>query len=70
MHNLQIRIKRPPSSLRDLELIEAPKPTLTNGAFLAARCGWRSTRSCARPTPSRRTRRNPGSWYRRMAWAR
>jgi len=35
MHNLQIRIKRPPSSLRDLELIEAPKPTLTNGAFLA-----------------------------------
>src|SRR4030088_781534 len=35
MHNLQVRIKRPPSSLRDLELIEAPKPTLTNGAFLA-----------------------------------
>jgi len=35
MHNLQIRIKRPPSSLRDLELIEAPKPNLTNGAFLA-----------------------------------
>lgn len=35
MHNLQIRIKRPPSSLRDLELIEAPKPTLTHGAFLA-----------------------------------
>src|SRR6266478_2601745 len=35
MHNLQIRIKRPPSSLCDLELIEAPKPTLTNGAFLA-----------------------------------
>jgi NADPH-dependent curcumin reductase CurA len=34
MHNLQIRIKRPPASLRDLELIEAPKPTLTNGAFL------------------------------------
>lgn len=35
MHNLQIRIKRPPSSLRDLELIEAQRPTLTNGAFLA-----------------------------------
>jgi NADPH-dependent curcumin reductase len=35
MHNLQIRIKRPPSSLRELELVEAPKPTLINGAFLA-----------------------------------
>src|ERR1700682_3737442 len=35
MHNLQIRIRRPPPSLRDLELIEAPKPTLTSGAFLA-----------------------------------
>jgi NADPH-dependent curcumin reductase len=32
--NLQIRIKRPPSSVRDLELIEAPRPHLTNGAFL------------------------------------
>ena len=35
MHNLQIRIKRPPSQPSDLELIEAPKPNLTNGAFLA-----------------------------------
>lgn len=35
MHNLQIRIKRPPSRPSDLELIEAPKPNLTNGAFLA-----------------------------------
>ena len=35
MHNLQIRIKRQPASFRDLELIEAPKPILTNGAFLA-----------------------------------
>jgi NADPH-dependent curcumin reductase CurA len=35
MQNLQIRIKRPPTSVRDLELIEAPRPTLTNGSFLA-----------------------------------
>jgi NADPH-dependent curcumin reductase CurA len=35
MHNLQVRIKRPPSQPGDLELIEAPKPNLTNGAFLA-----------------------------------
>src|SRR3979490_1353925 len=35
MHNLQIRSKRPPSQPSDLELIEAPKPNLTNGAFLA-----------------------------------
>ncbi|HEY0766447.1 MAG TPA: NADP-dependent oxidoreductase [Steroidobacteraceae bacterium] len=35
LHNLQIRIKRPPSSLRDLELVEGPKPDLTNGTFLA-----------------------------------
>src|ERR1700680_815766 len=35
MHTLQIRIKRPPSQPSDLELIEAPKPNLTNGAFLA-----------------------------------
>ena len=34
-HNLQIRIRRPPSRPSDLELIEAPGPTLTNGAFLA-----------------------------------
>ena len=35
VHNLQIRIKRPPARPSDLELIEAPKPSLTNGAFLA-----------------------------------
>jgi NADPH-dependent curcumin reductase len=34
-HNLQIRIRRPPSRPSDLELIEAPTPSLTNGAFLA-----------------------------------
>ena len=34
-HNLQIRIKRAPASVRDLELVEAPKPSLTNGTFLA-----------------------------------
>src|SRR5438105_4825476 len=34
-HNLQIRVRRPPSQPSDLELIEAPEPTLTNGAFLA-----------------------------------
>ena len=33
--NLQIRIRRPPSQPADLELVEAPRPTLTNGAFLA-----------------------------------
>jgi NADPH-dependent curcumin reductase CurA len=35
LRNLQIRIRRPPESPRDLELIEAPRPTLTNGSFLA-----------------------------------
>src|SRR2546430_3442802 len=34
-HNLQIRVRRPPSQPSDLELIEAPGPTLTTGAFLA-----------------------------------
>jgi NADPH-dependent curcumin reductase len=33
--NLQIRIKRPPVSAADLELVEAPRPGLTNGSFLA-----------------------------------
>jgi NADPH-dependent curcumin reductase CurA len=37
--NLQIRIKRPPSQPADLELIEAPRPALTNGSFLA-RAMW------------------------------
>ena len=37
--NLQIRIKRPPAQPADLELIEAPRPTLTNGSFLA-RAMW------------------------------
>jgi len=35
MENLQVRIKRPPSRPGDLELIEVPRPTLTNGSFLA-----------------------------------
>ena len=35
MHNLQVRIKRPPSRPADLELIEAEQPPLTNGSFLA-----------------------------------
>lgn len=35
MRNLQVRIKRPPSRPADLELIEAERPTLTNGSFLA-----------------------------------
>jgi NADPH-dependent curcumin reductase CurA len=35
VHNLQIRIRRPPASLSDLELLTAPRPILTNGSFLA-----------------------------------
>ena len=35
MENLQIRIKRPPASPSDLELVAAPRPVLTNGSFLA-----------------------------------
>jgi NADPH-dependent curcumin reductase len=35
VHNRQIRIKRPPSRAADLELVEAPRPQLTNGSFLA-----------------------------------
>jgi NADPH-dependent curcumin reductase len=35
LENLQIRIKRPPSRLADLELVEAPRPSLTNGSFVA-----------------------------------
>jgi len=35
MENLQIRIKRPPASPADLELVAAPRPLLTNGSFLA-----------------------------------
>ena len=35
MHNVQIRIKRPPAGLGDLELVEAARPALTNGSFLA-----------------------------------
>jgi NADPH-dependent curcumin reductase len=37
--NLQIRVRRPPSQAADLELIEAPRPALTNGSFLA-RAMW------------------------------
>ena len=37
--NLQIRVRRPPAQAADLELIEAPRPALTNGAFLA-RAMW------------------------------
>jgi hypothetical protein len=35
LKNLQIRIKRPPSRPSDLELIEAARPSLRNGSFLA-----------------------------------
>jgi NADPH-dependent curcumin reductase CurA len=35
MRNLQVRIRRPPSRTSDLELIEAERPQLTNGSFLA-----------------------------------
>jgi len=35
MANLQIRIKRPPARPGDLELVEAEKPVLHNGSFLA-----------------------------------
>jgi NADPH-dependent curcumin reductase len=35
LRNLQIRIRRPPSRPSDLELVEAPRPGLTNGSFLA-----------------------------------
>ena len=35
MRNLQVRIKRPPLRPADLELIDAERPTLTNGSFLA-----------------------------------
>jgi NADPH-dependent curcumin reductase len=35
MNNLQIRIRRAPSSPSDFELREAPAPLLTNGSFLA-----------------------------------
>ena len=34
MLNLQVRIRRPPLRPCDLELVEAPRPELTNGAFL------------------------------------
>jgi len=37
--NLQIRIRRPPTRPGDLELIEAERPPLTNGSFLA-RAPW------------------------------
>ena len=33
--NLQIRVRRPPTAISDLELVEAPKPALTHGSFLA-----------------------------------
>jgi NADPH-dependent curcumin reductase len=35
MGNLQVRIRRPPSRPGDLEVIEAERPQLTNGSFLA-----------------------------------
>jgi NADPH-dependent curcumin reductase CurA len=35
VHNLQVRIKRPPSRPADLELVETERPALTNGSFLA-----------------------------------
>jgi NADPH-dependent curcumin reductase len=39
MRNLQVRIRRPPARANDLELIEAERPELTHGAFLA-RLQW------------------------------
>jgi NADPH-dependent curcumin reductase len=39
MSNLQVRIRRPPSRAADLELVEAERPQLTNGSFLA-RLQW------------------------------
>src|SRR5579862_7628668 len=35
MQNLEVRIRRPPTRLDDLEVISAPPPKLTNGSFLA-----------------------------------
>lgn len=35
MRNLQVRIRRPPLRPADLELIDAERPALTNGSFLA-----------------------------------
>jgi NADPH-dependent curcumin reductase CurA len=35
MQNLEVRIRRPPTRVADLEVIEAPPPKLTNGSFLA-----------------------------------
>jgi NADPH-dependent curcumin reductase len=35
MHNLQIRLRRSPSRPVDFELMEAERPALTNGSFLA-----------------------------------
>jgi NADPH-dependent curcumin reductase len=35
MRNLQVRIRRPPARASDLELIEAERPALTNGSFVA-----------------------------------
>jgi NADPH-dependent curcumin reductase len=39
MRNLQVRIRRPPSRPGDLELVEAERPQLANGSFLA-RLRW------------------------------
>ena len=35
MQNLQVRIRRPPASAADFELIESERPALANGAFVA-----------------------------------
>jgi NADPH-dependent curcumin reductase CurA len=35
VRNLQVRIRRPPLRPADLEIIDAERPTLTNGSFLA-----------------------------------
>jgi len=35
MRNLQVRIRRPPARTSDLELIEAERPAVTSGSFLA-----------------------------------
>jgi len=39
VENLQVRIRRPPSRAADLELVEAERPQLTGGSFLA-RLQW------------------------------
>ena len=69
MHNLQVRIKRPPASTADLELIEAPKPSLINGSFLARALWLALDRFAALPTPQLSIFRDPETWCPRVASA-